>query len=601
MKKHFFAFFGILLSVVSSQAQPKIPLDRQAQLYMQNGDFVTAIAIYDQLLEKDSMNAEYLVNRGWAKLNASSFTRGAEDLLRSATINKQCSRCFIGLAIYSMQNGILEDALEQANMAVKTGDTASFNYFIRAQIYETMGDSYKASKDFNKAIELNPMMADYYYSRGNFLFHLGKYENAIDDFSNAILLEPAISDFYFQRGYTHFMLKQLNYAVIDVNKAIDLDSNNADYWLGKGTIEEAIGNYTEAKKSYSETVRINPYNALAYFNRANIYFENAELDSSCSDYNRCIQALSVSKYPREDMYQEAVAMIGNHCDTSLPSYYYQRGLTAIDLKQYQEALDILNQGHLRWPDHPLINAFRGNALLGMKKYTYAAAAYEDALHNSSEIPEDVRNSYTLKSNQVSPDIYMRQLFVSVYDGLSKCYLSVGKLDESLECVNKAIFLTSKLQESPILTLKLLKANILSSMNEDVQALKILEDLIKMNPEFASSYVIRGRILLKQAIAKGNKRAKFLYASSPQSGMYYMEVPRHFKESKVDQVMASSALADIRIALALNPDFAEAYFVMGEIKLLSGLSDYCQDFLKAKTLGITDAMELLNSPCPQPKE
>lgn len=596
MNKILSILFGFILSISILQAQPKLPLDRQAELYMQNGDFVTAIALYNQLIEKDSLNAVYLMNRGWAKLNASSFTQGADDLLKAATINNKCSRCFVGLAIFSMQQGWMNDALEQANMAVKTGDTASFNYFIRAQIHETKGDDYKAGLDFNRAIELNPYMADYYYSRGNFLFRMGKYEKAVDDFSSALLLEPEIADFHFQRGYTFYMMKQLNYAKIDINHAIQLDSNNADYWLGRGAIEEAQGDAQAAILSYSATIRINPYNALAYFNRANIYFELSQLDSSCKDYNRCVQALSVAKYPRQDMYGEAMAMLTNHCDTSVASYYYQRGLMALDMREYQKALDILNEGHLRWPNHPLINAFRGNALMGLKYYDFALAAYRDALQNSTEMPDDVLNSYTLKSNNVDPNVYMRQLYVSVYDGMTKCHLYMGQIDSSLNTVNKAIFLSQKIEDAPVLSLQLLKANILSTKDEDDLALKELEDIIKLNPEYASAYVIRARILMKKAIISGNKRAKFEYKIAEKSGMYYLAVPKRYKVSKVDQIIVNSALEDIRLALSINPDFAEAYFVQAEIKMLAGLSDYCQDFLKAKTLGLEDALDLLGQPC-----
>ena len=569
---------------------------RQAELYMKNGDFVTAIALYDELLEADPNNSLYLLNRGWSKLNASSFTRGAEDLLSALKIDNTCSRCYIGLAIVSMQNGYYDDAVEQATLAIKTEDTASFNYFIRAQVFEAKGEEFKAGLDFNRAIQLNPMVADYYYSRGHFLFRMAKYEDAIDDFSNAILLEPGIADYLFQRGYTYYMVKNFNFALIDVRKALELDPVNADYWLGKGAIEEAAGDLEGAVESYTVCAELNPGNALAFFNRANIYFEKSMLDSSCLDYDRCLKALALSQYPREDMQVEAREMMRNHCDTSSPAFYYQRGLMAIELKQYAEALEVLNKGLNSWPVHPLLNAFKGNALMGLKRYDEAVNAYMDALKKTDETPVDVRDSYTLRSNNVDPDLYMRQLYSSVYDGLSKSYLALGKYDEALETINKAIFLSEKIPDAPVLPLQLMKANILSTMGEDQQAMSLLDEMIKLNPEFASAYVIRARLLLKKAILAGNKKARFYYATAPSSGMYYLNLPKKYKAEKVDKVLINSAMGDCKVAIALNPEFAEAYFVLAEIKLLSGLSDYCNDFLMAEKLGITDALDLLGKPC-----
>jgi len=596
MKNLFILFLLLFIATKHLVAQPTMPLERQAEVYMQNGDFVTAIALYDELLKGDPKNAVYLTNRGWSKLNASSFTKGADDLLNAIKIDNSCSRCFVGLAIFSMQNGFLDDALEQATLAVKTQDTASFNYFIRAQIYEAQGENYKAGKDFNTAIEKNPLVADYYYSRGNFLFRLGKYNEAIDDFTNALLLEPKVADFHFQRGYTYYMLKNFRYAQIDIERAVAIDSTNADYWLGLGAIQEGLGDVNGALQSYSRTAKLSPMNALAYFNRANIYFEKAMLDSSCMDYNRCMKALAVSQFPRDDMRQEAASMLANHCDTSSPAYYYQRGLMAMELKQWQVAKKVLNEGIIRWPHHPLLNAFLGNTYMGLKNYESAIIAYNNALLKTDETPDDVRNSYTLQSNQVNPDSYMRQLYSSVYDGLSKSYLALGNLPAAKESVEKAIFLAEKIEDAPVLPLKLMKANVLATMGEDQLAFALLEEIIKLNPEYASAYVIRARLSLKRAISSTNKRAKFSYGTAPKSGMYYLQEPSRYKKSRIDPVIISSALGDARIAIALNPDFAEAYFVIGQIKYYSGLSDYCQDFLKAETLGLEDAMDLMGKPC-----
>lgn len=596
MKRFLFLLSILTVFAGAASAQPKQSKEVQAEIYMKNGDFVTAIALYTDLLEKDPKNALYLLNRGWSKLNASSFTQGADDLLAALKVDNTCSRCYIGLAIVSMQNGYHEDAIEQASLAIKTEDTASFNYFIRAQVYESMGEDFKAGLDFNRAITLNPMVADYYYSRGNFLFRLGKYEDAIDDFSSAVLIAPEVADFHFQRGYTYYMIRNFSYALIDVKKAIQLDSTNGDYWLGKGAIEEGAGNADAAIVSYTKTVSIDPKNALAYFNRANIYFERAALDSSCLDYDRCLKAMALSRYPREDMQIEATEMLGNHCDTSSPAYYYQRGLMALELKKYSEALYYLNAGLVNWPMHPLLNAFKGNALMGEKRYDEAVKAYNDALKKTEETPEDVRNSYTLQSNNVNPENYMRQLYSSVYDGLAKSYLVLNKHEEALSSVNKAIFLAEKVPDAPVLPLQLMKANILSTMNEDQQAFTLLEEIIKLNPEYAAAYVVRARLLLKKAVITGNKKAKLSYNTSPETGMYYLEMPKKYKKEKVDRVLLNSAIGDCKVALALNPDFAEAYFVLGQTKLLSGQSDYCNDFFNAKTLGITDALELLNGPC-----
>ena len=352
----------------------------------------------------------------------------------------------------------------------------------------------------------------------------------------------------------------------------------------------------EAKSSYTKSIRLNPNNALAHFNRANLYFDEGDMDMACLDYSNCITALGKVRYPREDMLNEASMMVADHCDTSSPSYYYQRAMVAIDLNRPEKAVEVLKFGLQRWPNHPLINSFLGNAYMALGQYPEAIVAYQNALKKSDETPDDVRNSKTLKANNVNPDLYMRQLYSSVYDGLSKCYLSLNRYEEALEQVNKAIFLAEKLGDSPLLPMQLLKANILSALNRDNEAKSLLDNLIIQNPEYAQAYTLRARILLKMAIAHGNKRAKFKYAVSPESSMFYLDVPKNFKENKIDPFLLSSATADCNMAIALSEGFAESYLVLGQIKLFSGQKDYCNDFFKAKSLGITDALLLFGNPC-----
>lgn len=563
---------------------------------MQNGDFLEAINLYNDLLSTSPNNAVYLLNRGWCQMNASGFSKGSEDLLAALRIDKNCSRCYIGLAIISMNNSAFDDALEQANYAIKSEDTASFNYFIRGQIYEALGDNYKAGYDFNSAIELNPNVADYYYSRGNFLFRVQKYALAIDDFSSAILLEPLVAEYHFQRGYTYYMQKNYRFALPDIRKAVELDSNNNDFWLGKGAVEEALGRIEESKASYSKAVKLNPNNALAFFNRANLYFDEGDMDMACLDYSNCITALGKVRFPREDMLNEASMMLADHCDTSSPSYYYQRAMVAMDLNNPEKAIEISKYGLNRWPNHPLINSFLGNAYMVLGKYPEAIEAYQNALKKSDETPSDVRNSKTLAANGVNPDVYMRQLYSSVYDGLSKCYLSLNRYEEALENVNKAIFLAEKVSDSPLLSMQLLKANILSALNRDVEAKNMLDDLIVQNPEYAQAYALRSKVLLKMAIAQGNKRAKFKYAVSPESSMFYLDTPKNYKQDKIDPFLLNSATSDCNMAIALSEGYAESYLILGQIKLFSGQKDYCNDFFKAKSLGITDALLLFGNPC-----
>src|SRR5436190_1431713 len=78
----------------------------------------------------------------------------------------------------------------------QTPQTAA-EYLKRGIAYQEDKKYLPALDDFNKAIELDPKLAEAYYHRG--MVQLEK-EKAIADYSKAIELKPDYAEAYFQRG-----------------------------------------------------------------------------------------------------------------------------------------------------------------------------------------------------------------------------------------------------------------------------------------------------------------------------------------------------------------------------------------------------------------
>ncbi|MGD0662389.1 MAG: tetratricopeptide repeat protein [Syntrophorhabdales bacterium] len=59
--------------------------------------------------------------------------------------------------------------------------------------YKALGDQKQAIMDYNKAIELNPKLAEAYYNRGNAYEVLGDQRQAAVDHEKAIALNPRLA------------------------------------------------------------------------------------------------------------------------------------------------------------------------------------------------------------------------------------------------------------------------------------------------------------------------------------------------------------------------------------------------------------------------
>jgi tetratricopeptide (TPR) repeat protein len=92
--------------------------------------------------------------------------------------------------------------------------------------YLKIGNYPKAIVNFDKALELNPKIADVYSYRAEAFRLNGQPNEAIKDASKAIALESderILSDVYRTRGKAYQALGQEKSATADLNKAMDID------------------------------------------------------------------------------------------------------------------------------------------------------------------------------------------------------------------------------------------------------------------------------------------------------------------------------------------------------------------------------------------
>ncbi len=97
-------------------------------------------------------------------------------------------------------------------------------YNNRGQAYKSRGQHELATRDYNKAIELDPAYAKAYNNRGNAYGSKGEYDQAIRDLNKAIKLDPKNAHAYYSnRGVVYRDKGDLEQAIRDFDQAIALD------------------------------------------------------------------------------------------------------------------------------------------------------------------------------------------------------------------------------------------------------------------------------------------------------------------------------------------------------------------------------------------
>ena len=159
----------------------------------------------------------------------------------------------------------------------------------------------KPSNYFDKAIEINPLLAEAWFNKGNALSklghyeeaitcldkvlemnstdheawrlkgdaldQLGRYENAIQCYDTAIEIDPSSAPEWINKGNTLNHLSRYEDALQYYDRAIEIDSQSINAWIGKGNSIDDLGQHEEAIRCYDRALQIDPLNAGALKNR----------------------------------------------------------------------------------------------------------------------------------------------------------------------------------------------------------------------------------------------------------------------------------------------------------------------------------------------
>ena len=125
----------------------------------------------------------------------------------------------------------------------------------------------------------------------------GHYDEAISDYNKAIKLNPRLAEAYVYRGFVYYKKGQYDKAIFDYNKAIELNPRDALAYGIRGIAYQNKDQLEKAVSDYNKAIELNPKDARAYNNRAVAYFFKREYEKSWDDVYK-VQNLGVQIPPR---------------------------------------------------------------------------------------------------------------------------------------------------------------------------------------------------------------------------------------------------------------------------------------------------------------
>jgi tetratricopeptide (TPR) repeat protein len=221
-------------------------------------NYARAVSYLDSAVHLDPKNAEFFINRGWARQSMLDTVRALADYQQALTLNAEGSLARHNIAVLSAKKGNLKEV----------------------------------ERLLTEAIERSPDDAHYYTARAINYTAQGDMQKALADYGSALHYDPADADLWLRRGMLKFKMKDFNGALEDYTQSIKLKDDNEKTWVQRGDLMMAMNRVKEAIEDYTIAITHTPDFGHAYYQRALAHQKGGENKAACQDMKQA-QTLNV--------------------------------------------------------------------------------------------------------------------------------------------------------------------------------------------------------------------------------------------------------------------------------------------------------------------
>lgn len=248
-------------------------------------------------------------------------------------------------------------------------------------------DLSKAITLWKEAVQEEPYHPDFYFNLGLVYIELKDYKPALNYLQQTIEICPIYKKALFLLGSLYSKMRQFDEAEKYLIKALEFDKQNATLYVNLGAIYSVTKQYDKAIIAFERAIAISAKEVKAYFGLGKVYLAKGDHENA----NRCFKVV-IKLDPEGKLGQLAKRSI----KTVEPA---DKNSKPVDKNDNQAAIDdYYHQGYQAY--------IKG-------QYDQAVKHYQNFLHAN---PHDA----------------------DVWVSLASCQLHLGKLDDSIKAIHKAL-------------------------------------------------------------------------------------------------------------------------------------------------------------------
>lgn len=287
-------------------------------------------------------------------------------------------------------------AISSYNKALKINPMVAEAYNNRGSAWQDKGNDDKAIADFTKALEIDPKFVEAYNNRANIFSQKGEYDRAIADYDKALEIKPNLPIILTNRANAWSLNGRYTQATHDFNAALEINANFAPAYYNRGKLWRLEGKDDKAIADYTKALEIDPEFVEAYNNRANIFSQNGEHARAIADYD-----------------------MGLQIDQNNFELYYNRGNVLSEMGEYSRAI----------ADYSRALEINPNNVTVYNNLAWLLATCSDVKYRDG-----------IKAVQMAQKAVEMKEHYSTLDTLAAAYAEAGKFKDAISTQEKAIAL-----------------------------------------------------------------------------------------------------------------------------------------------------------------
>jgi tetratricopeptide (TPR) repeat protein len=224
----------------------------RADALHKQSNFINALADYDFAEKLGYSDDDLFQNRGICRSSLGMYDAAEKDLWRHLEIHPENATSHYYLAQIDYMNGLMKDAMEHLEYALKFDDEHMPSWYLKGAAYGEMGDYKKAKQCFERAAALKP---EFHRIQLNIaLIYLEQLRYADAEFILQELRladESLVAEVLYYRGEARYFQKDIEGACEDWTEAAALGDEDAQVNYDRICVKQKE-NLKKKKRTYAE-------------------------------------------------------------------------------------------------------------------------------------------------------------------------------------------------------------------------------------------------------------------------------------------------------------------------------------------------------------